>query len=89
MNQFSELTEKINQKKAQMFGIAWIADYPDGENFLQLFTTKSIGGANYTMFSRPDYDAMYEQSKSMPDSASRVLRWSGFRTPPCARPTRA
>ena len=47
-------------------------DYPDGENFLQLFTTNSIGGANYTMFSMPEYDQLYERIKIMPDSPERT-----------------
>ena len=38
----------------QLWSYGWIADYPDGENFLQLFWSKSIGGANYTMFALPN-----------------------------------
>jgi ABC-type transport system substrate-binding protein len=56
----------------QMFSYGWIADYPDGENFLQLFTSKSIGGPNYTLFSLPEYDRLYDQIKVMPDSAART-----------------
>ena len=67
-----ELRKQARVGKVQSFSYGWIADYPDGENFLQLFTTKSIGGANYTLFSRPEYDAMYEQSRSMPDSPERT-----------------
>ena len=59
--------------KMPMFTYGWIADYPDGENFLQLFTTKSIGGANYSMFSMPEFDAMYQQILSMPDSPERTV----------------
>ena len=58
--------------KVQMFTYGWIADYPDGENFLQLFTTKSIGGANYTFFSHPEFDALYEKAKVMPDTPERT-----------------
>ncbi len=62
--------------KMPMFTYGWIADYPDGENFLQLFTTKSIGGANYSMFSLPEFDAMYQQILSMPDSPARTAIYS-------------
>jgi oligopeptide transport system substrate-binding protein len=62
--------------KMPMFTYGWIADYPDGENFLQLFTTKSIGGANYSMFSLPEFDAMYQQILSMPDSTARTAIYS-------------
>lgn len=62
--------------KMPMFTYGWIADYPDGENFLQLFTTKSIGGANYSMFSYPEFDAMYQQILSMPNSPERTAIYS-------------
>ncbi len=56
----------------QMFSYGWIADYPDGENYLQLFWSKSIGGPNYTLFSLPEYDRLYEQVRIMPDSPART-----------------
>ncbi len=31
-----QFNERLKEKKAQMYGIAWSADYPDAENFLQL-----------------------------------------------------
>ena len=67
-----DLRKQAQLGKVQMFSYGWIADYPDGENFLQLFLTKSIGGANYTLFSHPEFDALYEQAKVMPDSPERT-----------------
>ncbi|HUP98403.1 MAG TPA: ABC transporter substrate-binding protein [Usitatibacter sp.] len=67
-----ELRRQAQLGKVQSFTYGWIADYPDGENFLQLFTTKSIGGANYTMFSNPEFDALYERIRTMPDSPERT-----------------
>jgi oligopeptide transport system substrate-binding protein len=67
-----DLRKQAQLGKIQMWNYGWIADYPDGENFLQLFWSKSIGGANYTHFSLPDYDRMYEQAKTMPDSPERT-----------------
>ena len=67
-----ELRKQAQLGKVQTFNYGWIADYPDGENFLQLFWTKSIGGANYSMFSYPEYDRLYERVKTMPDSPERT-----------------
>ena len=67
-----DLRKQAQLGKVQCFTYGWIADYPDGENFLQLFLTKSIGGANYTMFSNAEYDALYEKAKIMPDSPERT-----------------
>jgi oligopeptide transport system substrate-binding protein len=67
-----ELRRQAQEGLVQMFTYGWIADYPDGENFLQLFTTVSIGGANYSLFSLPEYDALYEKIKFMPDTPERT-----------------
>ena len=67
-----DLRRQAQLGKVQMLSYGWIADYPDGENFLQLFWSKSIGGANYTMFSLPEFDRLYERIKTMPDSPERT-----------------
>jgi len=67
-----DLRKQAQTGRVQMLSYGWIADYPDGENFLQLFTTKSIGGANYSMFSMPEYDQLYERIKIMPDTPERT-----------------
>jgi peptide/nickel transport system substrate-binding protein len=67
-----DLRRQAQLGRVQSFTYGWIADYPDGENFLQLFWSKSIGGANYSLFSLPEYDALYEKVKVMPDSPERT-----------------
>jgi ABC-type transport system substrate-binding protein len=67
-----DLRKQAQLGKVQSLTYGWIADYPDGENFLQLFWSKSIGGANYTFFSLPEYDRLYERVKTMPDSPERT-----------------
>ncbi|MBS1984549.1 MAG: hypothetical protein JST16_10285 [Bdellovibrionales bacterium] len=71
-NQFSELDEKIIRKKAQMWGIAWMADYPDAENFLQLlYGPNSAPGPNGSNFNNPEYNKLYDQMRVMQDSPAR------------------
>ncbi|MBL8520807.1 MAG: hypothetical protein JNK75_09045 [Betaproteobacteria bacterium] len=67
-----DIRKQAQAGKIQMWSYGWIADYPDGENFLQLFWSKSIGGANYTMFNLPEFDALYEKIKVMPDTPERT-----------------
>ncbi len=52
----------------------WMADHPDAENFLLLFTTANAApaGPNYTRFSNAEYDAIYEASLITPDQARRL-----------------
>ena len=66
-----ELRTQAQLGKVQSFSYGWIADYPDGEDFLQLFWGGSIGQANYAMFDLPEYNALYEEAKRMPPGAAR------------------
>jgi ABC-type transport system substrate-binding protein len=56
----------------QSFTYGWLADYPDGEDFLQLFWSKSIGAGNYSMFRDAEFDRLYERVKTMPDTPERT-----------------
>ena len=67
-----DLRKQAQSGRVQMLTYGWIADYPDGENFLQLFSSKSIGGANYSMFALPEFDQLYERIKIMPDTPERT-----------------
>jgi oligopeptide transport system substrate-binding protein len=66
-----ELRKQARFGMVQSFSYGWIADYPDGENFLQLMWKGSIGQANYAMFDLPEYNALYERAKRLPDGAER------------------
>jgi ABC-type transport system substrate-binding protein len=50
---------------------AWIADYPDAQNFLQLLYGPNTGQSNEAEFKLPEYDRLYEKSISLPDSPER------------------
>jgi oligopeptide transport system substrate-binding protein len=66
-----ELRKQAQLGRVQSFSYGWIADYPDGENFLQLLWKGSIGQVNYAMFDLPEYNDLYERIKRMPDSPAR------------------
>jgi ABC-type transport system substrate-binding protein len=68
-----EFQQSLKNKKGQMWSFAWGADYPDAENFLQLFYSKNASpGPNDSNYSNPEYDRLYEKSLSLPDSAERT-----------------
>jgi ABC-type transport system substrate-binding protein len=50
---------------------AWIADYPDAQNFLQLLYGPNTGQSNEAAFKLPEYDKLYEKSMSLPDGPER------------------
>jgi len=66
-----ELRGDARVGKVMSMSYGWIADYPDGENFLQLFTKASVGQANYAMFELPEYDALYEKARRLPYGPER------------------
>jgi ABC-type transport system substrate-binding protein len=72
VEQLPDLRRQAQLGKVQSMTYGWIADYPDGENFLQLFWSKSIGGANYALFRDAEYDRLYERVKTMPDTPERT-----------------
>ncbi len=56
----------------ELFRYSWVADYPDAENFLQLFYSRNAGGSNRVQFSDAVYDEMYRQLEFMPESEERT-----------------
>jgi oligopeptide transport system substrate-binding protein len=50
---------------------AWIADYPDGDNFMQLFYGPNIHQNNGGCARIPEYDALYAQSQKLPAGPER------------------
>lgn len=60
----------VKEMKAQarlpFFRASWIADYPDAENYLSMFYSRNFcpRGPNYTHYSNPDFDRLYEKAMS-------------------------
>lgn len=72
-NTWAQFNEKLKTKNADIFEMAWNADYPDAENFLQLFYSKNRSpGPNSTNFSHPVYDQLYERALNTPSVDKRV-----------------
>ena len=72
-NNWPEFLKKMERKQQQMFRLGWVADYPDAENYLQLFYTKSISpGPNHTNYSNPKFDALFEKARQMQDTPERT-----------------
>lgn len=52
----------VNESRVQIYRMAWVADYPDAQNFLQLFYGPNASpGVNHSNYVNPDYDAAYER----------------------------
>lgn len=67
---------RIARHQSQMFRIGWIGDYPDAENFLQLFYGKNLApGPNRCNYSNPVFDKTYEVACNETDEKKRNELW--------------
>ena len=73
-NSWPELQKKVQTtRELMMWGIAWGADYPDAENFLQLlYGPNKAPGSNGSGYSNKDFDKLFEKTAVMQDSPERT-----------------
>ena len=69
--QFADLLKDRKVGKFQVSGIAWTADYPDAQNFLQLFYGPNTNISNDARFKWPEYDRLYNLSLKLPNGPER------------------
>lgn len=69
----SSLRELMAKNEVNFFRGSWIADYPDAENYLSVFYSKNKVpyGPNYTGYSNPEFDRLFEQSYYERDAKKR------------------
>lgn len=73
VNTWPELVKKTNNKTTQLFAMAWGADYPDAENFLQLlYGPNAAPGSNSSNYSNPEFDKLFVQATAMQDGPERT-----------------
>jgi ABC-type transport system substrate-binding protein len=68
---FSEILKAEKQCQLKQRISPWMADYPDGDNFMQLFYGKNIHLNNNGCVSLPEFDKLYEQSQRLPAGPER------------------
>jgi ABC-type transport system substrate-binding protein len=70
-DRFPELMKLENQCRLMMRTSAWIADYPDGDNFMQLLYGPNSGQSNNACYRSPEYDRRYEKTRLLPNGPER------------------
>jgi ABC-type transport system substrate-binding protein len=68
---FPEILKAEKACQLQMRTHRWMSDYPDGENFMQLFYSKNIGQSNSACVDIPQFDVLYEKARMLPAGAER------------------
>jgi ABC-type transport system substrate-binding protein len=66
----------VNDGQASLFLLGWVRDYPDAENFLQLFHSKNVSpGANHSNYVNPEFDRLYDAAMAAKTPAERDELW--------------
>ena len=68
--------QSVNEGRVQMYSMGWVGDYPDAENFLQLFHSKNMSpGPNHSFYSNQDFDLEFDAAMACPDEEGRNVHW--------------
>ena len=68
---FADNVKAATECKLMMWGGAWHADFPEGENFVQLLYGANAGRGNHGCYQSPAYDALYRKAVALPPGAER------------------
>lgn len=72
-NTWPELQNKVNKRSIMIYGMAWGADYPDAENFLQLlYGPNRSPGPNGSGYNNDEFNRLYKSASVMQDSPERT-----------------
>lgn len=66
----------VNEGRVQLYLMGWVGDYPDAENFLQLFHSKNASpGPNHSNYVNSEYDAAYDRAMAAESAEARNVQW--------------
>jgi ABC-type transport system substrate-binding protein len=68
---FSDNIKAAEACHVTMWGSAWHSDYPDGENFMQLFYGPNTHQSNHACYRSAAFDKFYSDMSKMPNSPER------------------
>jgi ABC-type transport system substrate-binding protein len=71
ISKFSDNLKAARSCLLMMWGAGWTADYPDGDNFMQLLYGPNSNQSNNGCYKSPAFDAFYVKSTQIPDSPER------------------
>ena len=69
---FADNMKAAVQCKLMMWGSAWYADYPEGENFAQELYGPNAGQGNHACYESAAFDALYRKMQATPPGAERL-----------------
>ena len=74
-----EFLKKIVKRQVMVFAIGWGADYPDGENFLQLlYGPNQSPGPNGSGYNDPEFNKRFTRAVILEDSPERTILYQNL-----------
>lgn len=66
----------VNEGRVQLYMMGWVGDYPDAENFLQLFhSANSSPGPNHSCYENAEFDREYDAAMNCTSREERNRHW--------------
>lgn len=76
-NTWPQLTKKVKSRQTQTYGMAWLGDYPDAENFLQLlYGPNKAPGPNGSNYDNPKFNKVFDKITKMQPGEERAARYA-------------
>ena len=73
---WTAFVDAVNEGRVQLFRMGWVGDYPDAQNFLQLFHSRNVSpGPNHAAYANPAFDREYDAALDAKTVAERNRRW--------------
>ena len=68
--------KSVNEGRVQLYRMGWVGDYPDAQNFLQLFHSKNKSpGPNHSDYESEAFDREYDLALESATEKERNIHW--------------
>ena len=66
----------VTEGRTQLYRMGWVGDYPDAQNFLQLFHSRNLSpGPNRSAYESAEFDREYDSALAADSAQERNLHW--------------
>ena len=75
VEKWPELNKRAEAGQLMIWNLAWIAGFPDADNFYSPLYSRNIGLSNDARLRSPDYDKAYEAMRALPEGPERAAQY--------------
>jgi ABC-type transport system substrate-binding protein len=75
IEKWPELNKRSEAGQLMIWDLAWIAGFPDADNFYSPLYSRNIGLSNDARLRSPEYDKAYEAMRALPEGPERTAQY--------------